>query len=429
MPFTLQPKQKQCYTMKNNLVAILIISILIAPFTAAGQQSRFDSYKGLVMAGYQGWFNTPGDGADRNWHHYENGHSFCPGSCTIDMWPEVSEYSKLYPTEFKFEDGTTAKVFSSYDESTVETHFRWMKEYGLDGVFMQRFIAEIKNNSGRKHFNKVLSSALKSAKKYERAIVVMYDLSGMNEGDSKILLKDMKELCKNFKLQSREKNPTYLHHNGKPLVAVWGIGFNDRRRYGFSDAEKIIDGLKELGFSVMIGVPTYWRELNIDTVTNSRLHDIIKKCDIVMPWFVGRYNERSYGQFSGLIADDIAWAKDNGVDYAPLAFPGFSWRNMTGHENTIPIPRNKGNFFWTQLATCIANGAEMIYIAMFDEIDEGTAIFKCAKRVPVGESTFVPIEDGIESDHYLWLAGKAGQMLRGEIPLQMQQPVRNSTNR
>ena len=73
--------------------------------------------------------------------------------------------------------------FSSHDESTVDVHFRWMKEYGLDGVFMQRFITEIRNESGLKHFNKVLNSAMKSANKYERAICVMYDPSGMQPGE------------------------------------------------------------------------------------------------------------------------------------------------------------------------------------------------------------------------------------------------------
>lgn len=416
--------------MKYRSIISLIIALSLGTLQGVCQQSRqdscgrFDSYKGLVMAGYQGWFNTPGDGANRNWHHYENGRVFRPGACTIDLWPEVSEYPQLYPTEFTFENGDTARVFSSYDASTVDTHFRWMQDYGLDGVFMQRFISEIRNNSGRKHFNKVLESALASAAKYERAIVVMYDLSGMNAGDGALLLKDMKDLCKRFDLQNRKKNPTYLHHNGKPLVTVWGVGFNDRRRYGLEDAKMIVDGLKEMGFSVMLGVPTYWRTFGRDTEKNPELHALIKKCDIVMPWFVGRYNDKSYRQFAPLIAGDIAWAKANGVDYAPLCFPGFSWKNMNGHENSVPIPRNKGNFFWQQLSNCINSGAEMLYIAMFDEIDEGTAIFKCAKRVPVGASRFVPIEDGIESDHYLWLAGQAGKMLRGEIPLQMQQPVR-----
>ena len=99
------------------------------------------------MAGYQGWFNTPGDGAGRNWHHYEKGRRFEPGWCTIDLWPEVDEYPQLYETAFRFEDGTPAYVPSPYDKSTVDVHFRWMKEYGLDGVFLQRFIAEIANPS------------------------------------------------------------------------------------------------------------------------------------------------------------------------------------------------------------------------------------------------------------------------------------------
>ena len=83
------------------------------------------------------------------------------------MWPDVSEYEKVYSTPFRFADGGVASVFSSYDESTVDTHFRWMKEYGLDGVFMQRFVGEVKNPSGKNHFNKVLASATKAADKYD----------------------------------------------------------------------------------------------------------------------------------------------------------------------------------------------------------------------------------------------------------------------
>ena len=94
------------------------------------------------------------------------------------------------------------------------------------------------------------------------------------------------------------------------------------------------------------------------------------------------------------------------------------------NENSVQIPRNKGSFLWKQLSGAIKEGAEMIYVAMFDEIDEGTAIFKCAKKVPVGASTFVPIEEGIGSDHYLWLVGQAGKMLRKEKPLEMKQPER-----
>jgi hypothetical protein len=56
----------------------------------------------------------------------------------------------------------------------------------------------------------------------------------------------------------------------------------------------------------------------------------------------------------------------------------------------------------------------MIYQAMFDEVNEGTAIFKCTNDPPVGESIFLTYE-GLPSDHYLWLAGMGGKMLRGQI--------------
>ena len=396
----------------NWLLVYLLFSVGI--MAQSGDGKRYDSYKGLVMAGYQGWFNTPDDGAKRGWHHYKGRDGFCPGSCSVDMWPEVSEYKKLYPTEFTFADGKQASVFSSHDESTVNVHFKWMKKYGLDGVFMQRFITEIRNESGLKHFNKVLDSAMKAANQYERAICVMYDLSGMKSGEEEFLLKDMAEVAQKYSIKERIKNPSYLYHNGKPLVAVWGVGFNDNRNYGLKEAKRIIDGLKAQGFSVMLGVPTRWRELKGDTESDPRLHALIRECDIIMPWFVGRYNQTTYPKFRKLVEEDIRWAKENRVDYAPLVFPGFSWANMKGKEQNLLSPRNKGTFLWEQLAGSIQAGAEMIYVAMFDEIDEGTAIFKCATKVPVGKSTFVPIEEGVKSDHYLKLVGKAAKTLRKE---------------
>lgn len=401
------------------LVAFLTISI---GAVAQSSGKQYDSYKGLVMAGYQGWFNAPDDGAGRGWHHYNGHDGFRPGSCSVDMWPDVSEYEVLYKTAFSFRDGTQAYTFSSYDASTIDVHFRWMKEYGLDGVFMQRFIAEIRNNSGLKHFNKVLSSAMKAANKYERAICIMYDLSGMIPGEEQILLKDVATVSEQYSLKDHPKNPSYLYHNGKPLISVWGVGFNDGRRYGFTEAETIIDGLREQGFSIMLGVPTHWRELSRDAEADPRLHELIKKCDIVMPWFVGRYNENTYPRYKELIKEDLEWTATNNVDYVPLVYPGFSWCNMKGAENNVQIPRNKGQFLWKQFAGAIELGAEMIYVAMFDEIDEGTAIFKCARNVPVGESTFVPLEEGLASDHYLWLVGEAGKMLRGEKALKKSSP-------
>lgn len=380
------------------------------------QEAAYDSYKGLVMAGYQGWFNAEGDGCDRGFYHYKGRDGFKPGSATVDMWPDVSEYERTYPTAFTMPDGSAARVFSSADSSTVDLHFKWMKEYGLDGVFMQRFVSEIKREGSLRHFNHVLDNAMSSSRRYNRAIAVMYDLSGMHPQDVELVLSDMGELAGKYRIFDREHAPNYLYHNGKPLVAVWGVGFDDGRRYSVDDAAKIVDGLKAAGFSVMIGVPTNWRTLDGDTESEPRLHELIRRCDVVMPWFVGRYDEAGYQEHKSLIKSDIEWCREAGVDYAPLAYPGFAWRNMNGRDSFF-VPRNEGRFFRSQLDGAIELGAEMIYVAMFDEIDEGTAIFKCSKVVPVTEegTEFVPIDQSIGTDHYLKAAGEASARLKKKL--------------
>lgn len=385
-------------------------------------EKKYDSYKTLVMAGYQGWFSAPGDGADRGWYHYLGRDGFHPGSTKVDMWPDVSEYDKIYKTDFKFANDSPAYVFSSYDESSVNTHFRWMREYGIDGVFVQRFVAEIKREKSYNQLNKVFNSAIHAANINNRAISIMYDLSGMEPGDEQLVLKDIDYISSTYDIKERETNTSYLFHNGKPLVAVWGVGFNDKRKYGLKESEIIIDALIQKGFSVLIGVPTHWRKLEMDCINDTTLHRLIRKCDVVMPWFVGRFNENNFAPYAQLVKEDIVWCKENKVDYAPLAFPGFSWLNMA--KNSKPIPRNRGSFYWKQFSSYIGSGAEMLYLAMFDEIDEGTAIFKCATEVPVGPSPFVAIDKDLGSDYYLWLAGQATKMLRKEIPFTEKIPVR-----
>ena len=68
-------------------------------------------------------------------------------------------------------------------------------------------------------------------------------------------------------------------------------------------------------------------------------------------------------------------------------------------------------------------GATAVYQAMFDEMDEGTAIFKCTDDPPVGESRFLPLE-GLPSDHYLWLTGMGRKLIRGEIDAMEEVPPR-----
>lgn len=397
----------------NQLPKEVVMSDPAAKTTESMSRVRFKSIRNLVMAGYQGWFNTPEDGAGLGWKHFEKEKEFKPGKCTIDLWPDVSEYEKTYETAFKLPDETPAKVFSSYDASTTDLHFKWMKQYGIDGVFMQRFVVSIRNQKGKDNYNKILNNAVLSAEKYDRAICLMYDLSGMEAGEEDILIRDWKELCEKYKLVSRNNNH-YVYHHGKPLVAVWGIGFNDRRKYGYEQVKKIIDFLKSEGCSILVGVPTHWRTLTIDAVSDTRLLELVKQADIVHPWLVGRFDNNTYEPYRKSIEEDIKWCKANGKDYMSVLFPGFSWHNMKKDAPQNMIPRLGGRFFWKQVKGAVDAGAESLYLAMFDEIDEGTAFFKCTNTPPVGESSFITYE-GEAPDHYLWLAGEAAKYLRGEL--------------
>jgi hypothetical protein len=101
-----------------------------------------------------------------------------------------------------------------------------------------------------------------------------------------------------------------------------------------------------------------------------------------------------------------------------VIFPGFSWHNLQkrhGREASLnQIPRRGGEFLWAQAAAVRRSGAGMVYVAMFDEVDEATAIFKVSNDPPVGDSPFLTYE-GLPADHYLWLTGQIGRLMRGEI--------------
>jgi hypothetical protein len=120
---------------------------------------------------------------------------------------------------------------------------------------------------------------------------------------------------------------------------------------------------------------------------------------------------------------DLEWCRRNHKEYLPVVFPGFSWHNMNPDKPLNQIPRLRGEFLWSQFSAARKAGATMLYQAMFDELDEGTAIFKCSNRPPVGDSKFVAEED-LPSDHYLWLTGMGGRVLRGELAVTEQMPQR-----
>ncbi|HEV8130955.1 MAG TPA: glycoside hydrolase family 71/99-like protein [Acidobacteriota bacterium] len=396
---------------------------------------------GKLLMGYQGWFGCPGDGSPQSgWFHWSRGaQTPNPASVTVDFWPDTSELDadELYPTGFTLADGTSARLYSAYNSKTVMRHFRWMKDYGLDGVFLQRFSSELGNARLVTFRNQVAQNVRAGAESYERVFAVMYDISGQNAATLVQALKnDWTYLVDTLKIT---ESPNYLQHNGRPVLAIWGFGFTDRSATAAQAAELIAyfksNAEPRYRVTLMGGVPTYWRTLTRDSKTDPGWASVYRSFDVISPWAVGRFSDDAGADRfkNDLIVPDLAEAKLNNAEYMPVVFPGFSWHNLNaGPFNQIP--RNGGRFYWRQIYNAISAGCSMIYGAMFDEVDEGTAMYKLAPtpaQLPA-QGSFVPLSiDGYQlpSDWYLRLAGDATMMLRGEIPLSAQMPQLPSSHR
>jgi hypothetical protein len=275
--------------------------------------------------------------------------------------------------------------------------------------------------------NKVAENARVGAETYGRVFGIMYDISGYST--NLLLGKLQSDWTYLVNTQRVTNSPAYLWHKGKPVVAIWGFGFSGRSDTP-AQAQQAIDWFKAAGCTVMGGVPTNWRTLSNDCQTNAEWAAVFRSFDVISPWSVGRYrDDQGIDNFrSRQIEPDLAECIDSGIDYMPVIFPGFSWANLKKNGLYNDIPRNGGKFYWRQVRNAVAANCTMLYGAMFDEVDEGTAMYKLAPTaadVPV-QGTFVTLDaDGYEldSDWYLRLADQAGKMLRGEIPVQIQIPI------
>ncbi|MGE5453125.1 MAG: hypothetical protein ACM3VZ_14935 [Acidobacteriota bacterium] len=379
------------------------------------------SLNNKVMAGYQGWHMTSADGSGAGWRHWAPNQVPSASNITFDLWPDLREFTagELTPTAFKYANGSTAGLYSAYNATTVARHVKWMKDYGVDGVFVQRFVSEAINM--RSVRDKVLQNVRQASEGQGRVFANMYDISGASASTVISNIKsDWMHLVDDLTVTTSTR---YVRHNGRPVVAIWGFGFSDRPGTA-AQLKDLLQWFKSgapdrYRATVMLGVSSGWRGHSSEWQAAYRLAGVIS------PWTVGRYtddagadNWRSYN-----LAPDLAALSGTGVAYMPVVWPGFSWYNLQrGTSPLNKIPRRGGRFFWRQAYNSVMVGAKMMYVAMFDEVDEGTAMYKIAENAGQAPTTgkFVTLNaDGetVPSDWYLRLFGAASQMLRGERPL------------
>jgi hypothetical protein len=421
----------------------LILSLLLAGIRAlaadAGDEpwlvpyngpSRSDidasTLDGKVLCGYQGWFNTPCDSEKFGFGHWGDRLGETNGRFVVDMWPDVAEYAPEDLCEvpgLKLPDGSPARLYSGYTKGPALLHCKWMREYGIDGVFVSRFIGETTSSERFRHVNMVLNNLREGCHREGRVWAMMLDVSMGRGAATSIVMDDWKFLCDKVKVREDSR---YLQHHGKPVVLLWGLGFNDRP-WTPEQADELItffeNDPKYGGVYLIGGVDPYWRTLRGASRTNAAWSKVYRRFDAISPWDAGRF--RDDASMDRVRANawegDLAELNGLGIGYMPTAFPGFSWDNLRKKPpGTTTIPRRKGEFYWRQFAIFRELGIRSVFVGMFDEVNEGTAIYKVANQTPVGVN-FVGLE-GLPTDWYLRLTGLATRMVRGEIPLSMSIP-------
>jgi len=325
------------------------------------------SLDGKVMFGYQGWFNHPDDGADIGWVHW--GYLYEPIRSTVDMYPDLREFGtdEKYPSHYTLPDGSTAPVFSSYNRNTCLRHMKWVRDYNLDGVFIQRFISSYDNEDVMAHKDGMTKNIMEGCEKYGRVFAMMYDGIG---GQVEEMKADWMHLVDDIGVTSSD---SYLHHNGLPLVSMWG--YTKRDEATLEQLNEMIEFFTnnpepKYRASVKLGVTSSWYD-------KADWLNLFKQVDVISPWWSGD-TDYNRGQ---------KWCDDNDVFYLPVVHPGFSWYNLTqnssSHHNSPDLnkdPRNGGKYFWDEVNDVVSVNAKSVYVAMFDEVDEGTAMFKLSEN-------------------------------------------------
>lgn len=372
---------------------------------------------GKVSVGYQGWFTAAGDGSGINppWWHYTADRQTPTASNIADFglksWPDTSDLAKSYVTGFpNLGNGKPATLFSSYDASTVDTHVRWMQENGIDTIALQRFgdFMDVRDT--------VADHVRAAAEARGRKFYIMYDISGWATFQADLESDWNDRITTKLHLTD---SPAYARQDGKPVVAIWGMGFLDRPGDPTSSLD-VVDFFKAKGLYVIGGVAPDWRTADGTRWGKTGYGAVYDALDAISPWMVGVIGD-SAGSDSirhAFNEGDVAYCHSRGIHYQPCVLPGDLQERQRKH----------GDFMWHQFANMIEIGSDGLYISMFDEYNEGNQIAKTAATSadkPAGSSFLTLDEDGTacSSDYYLRLTGDGGKMLRKQIPFTFTRPT------
>ena len=373
-----------------------------------------------IMVGYQGWYRTPNDWDDRGWAHWTRSTTNPPNTSqlpsssnlTVDQWPDLTELSpasRYRAGNLLTKSGKPAELFSSTDKETVRNHFRWMRLHGIDGAYLQRFVTKrsLAVNGGTEF---VLHHVREAANLEGRIWAIEYDISSLDTDYSAdrserydTIVADWKWLVDETKLL---RDPRYARHGGKPVVFIWGFSVPDRD-FTAAEANRIVNFFKRDpvygGNHVIGGGPNTWR-----TQTEaSGWPEHYRLYDEFLAW-------QQRGS-TALTADKdrlAAW----GITQVPHVWPGFSWHNLKFYAPFRQYTdRAGGQFYWDRIYEALRLGTSRLFVGMFDEYDEGTAIMPMSDDPPepFGAYGFFETNKGRPGDWWLQLTKAAKEVMLG----------------
>ena len=305
------------------------------------------------------------------------------------MWPDTSEYSNKYPVAgFTQSNGAPAYLYSANDQQTVDRHFEWMREYGIDGAVVQRFVVDMPPDNAQAWKTNVMVCARAARASHGTGFLPEYDMSGANRHTL------FGQLTNDWQLAGeRSQNsarPALPASQCRPVLMVFG--FYPERFPDTALPKQIIGWFKTNSVCPVTLIGSGW--WNWRRGATGEWTNIYRSFDGYCPWNTGNYLfSLSHGWIKKYAnttywPGDVAEAKKAGMFYMPQLYPGFSWDNLKQlPPGTSKISRLGGDFLWKQFYDAAAAGLDMAYVGMFDEVDEGTAIFKVTNSPPARDTS------------------------------------------